>query len=123
MLLLLSEDRTIPIKKGDKLIPQKGGFANIERKRKQAGLLPQTVRRIGVQIIDSEEFKQQLLKEIFEDNKAVTFLGVMAKYNPATAYEGGTGGINIQINTLVDREVGDKEPVKINITPPDSDED
>jgi len=109
---------SLTIKKGDKLIPAKGGKANIERKRKLAGLLPQHVRKTGLDIIDTDRFRKQLEKEIYGDDKAIQFLAIMAKYNPASGHEGsGTGGINIQINTMVDRDSPNKEPVQINITP------
>ncbi len=89
-----------------------------------AGIHVQTVRRIGNQIIESEKFKAQLLKEIYKDDKAIQFLAIMAKYNPASAYEGGAGGgINIQINTMVDRDSPDQEPVKISITPSEDEEE
>jgi hypothetical protein len=113
----------LTIKKGDKLIPSKGGKANIERKRKLAGLLPQHVRKIALDIIDTPRFRKQLEKEIYRDDKAIQFLAIMAKYNPASAQEGSGGGnINIQINTMVDRDTPDKEPVTINITPEEGDD-
>ncbi len=110
------------IKKGEALIPAMGGKAAIERKRKVAGLHVSTVRRIGDQIVSSEKFRRQLEKEIFQEDKAIAFLGILAKYNPASGHEGGGGGgINIQINTMVDRE--DAEPVKINITQNEDDDE
>ena len=119
------EDSSIPIKKGDSLIPAKGGKARVERARKNAGLSTQTARRIINQIIDADSFKKQLEKEIYDENKAITFLAVAAKFNPASGHEGaGGGGINIQINTMVDRDkVGDASPVSVNITPTEDEDE
>lgn len=109
-------------KKGTNLIPSNGGRAKIDRQRKVAGIHVSTMRRIGDQIISSEKFKKQLEKEIFDQDKAIQFLAVLAKYNPASAHEGlgGGGGINIQINTMVDRNPnGLDKPVNININSDD----
>ncbi len=89
-----------------------------------SGIHVRTARRIFNQIIEAEEFKQQLMHEIYKEGKAIQFLAVAAKYNPPGALEGGAaGGINIQINTMVDRDSPDKEPVKISIMPPTEEED
>ena len=86
-----------------------GGKASGLARREKAGKHVHKVRKIGLEILDMEEFKQQLLNEIFEQNKAIKFLQVLAKYNPAGEVSdgggGGRGNILININSPVDRSV------------------
>ena len=90
------------------LIAKKGSNASIETKRKQAGIHVRKLRSLFVEIIDADDFREQLRKEIFEQNKAIKFLQVVSKYNPAGETTDGSarsGNVNIMINSPVDRDV------------------
>lgn len=91
------------------LLGQKGQKASVEARRKQAGIHVRKLRAMFVQIIDSDRFRDQLEKEIFEQDKAIKFLQIVSKYNPAGETTDGSakggGNINIQINSPVDRSV------------------